>query len=159
MTPLVCTLARLKLSSKIVFSRWHWGCAAQEGSKTLDAHPGSEREGEKKQVTKMKRCMVVSNGRCHGVQGGRDSFFSRFGPLGIASGLDWEVLNGVGLDGVGGFPHFFVLLRFFLFSSLFFVFLRFILFFFAFLLFSQRTLQLMQKWLPTPSAPTPFRTS
>ena len=62
----------------------------------------------------------------------------------------WEVLNGVGVDGVGGiFPFFssiFVFLRFFLFflflfaffrfSSLFFVFLRFSSFFFAFLRFS-----------------------
>ena len=50
--------------------------------------------------------------------------------------LDWEVLNGVGVDGVGGifpfFLFFFVFLRFFVvfrFSSFFFVFLRFSSFF------------------------------
>ena len=47
----------------------------------------------------------------------------------------WEVLNGVGVDGVGGiFPFFFFCFFVFLrFSSLFFVFLRFSLFFFLFL--------------------------
>ena len=53
----------------------------------------------------------------------------------IARPTSWEVLNGVGVDGVGGifsfffFSLFFVFLRFFVFffrfSSLFFVFLRF----------------------------------
>ena len=48
----------------------------------------------------------------------------------------WEVLNGVGVDGVGGiFPFFYVFFFvFFRFSSFFFVFLRFSSLFFAFLL-------------------------
>ena len=88
----------------------------------------------------------------------------------------WEVLNGVGVDGVGGifpfFSFFFVFLRFssfffvFLrFSSLFFVFLRFSSFFFVFCLFSWnkgKRLQFtgkMGNFTPTPSAPTPFGTS
>ena len=58
--------------------------------------------------------------------------------------LLWEVLNGVGVDGVGGiFPFFSFFFRFpslfrffFRFSSLFFAFLRFSSFFFAFLRFS-----------------------
>ena len=60
--------------------------------------------------------------------------------LGCDKICSWEVLNGVGVDGVGGIFHFFLLffvfLRFFdffRFSSLFFAFLRF---FFIFLRFS-----------------------
>ena len=77
----------------------------------------------------------------------------------------WEVLNGVGVDGVGViFPFFYA----------FFVFLRiFLLFFFAFLSFSllfssspkgqgQTTAKFTAKmgnFTPTPSAPTPCKTS
>ena len=60
-------------------------------------------------------------------------------PVSLAS-LNWEVLNGVGVDGVGGiFPFFSFFFVFFRFSSLFrffFVFLRFFSFFFVFLRFS-----------------------
>ena len=86
--------------------------------------------------------------------------------------LSWEVLNGVGVDGVGGnfpfFSFFFVFLRFFVFfrfSSFFFVFFRFSSLFFAFLRFSWnegKRLQFtgkMGNFTPTPSAPTPFGTS
>ena len=77
----------------------------------------------------------------------------------------WEVLNGVGVDGVGIFPFssfFFAFLRF---SSLFFAFLRFSSFFFVFRLFSWnkgKRLQFtgrMGNFAPTPSAPTPCGTS
>ena len=89
----------------------------------------------------------------------------------------WEVLNGVGVDGVGGiFPFFF---SFFFAFSFFFVFLRFSSFFFAFLRFSSlffvflrfslvlsedkgKRLQFTAKmgnFTPTPSAPTPCKTS
>ena len=67
----------------------------------------------------------------------------------------WEVLNGVGVDGVGGIFPFFLLFFFFRFSS----------FFFAFRLFSWnkgKRLQFtgkMGNFTPTPSAPTPFGTS
>ena len=50
---------------------------------------------------------------------------------------DWEVLNGVGADGVGGiFPFFAFSFVFLCFSSFFFVFLRFSSLFFVFLQFS-----------------------
>ena len=84
--------------------------------------------------------------------------------------MRWEVLNGVGVDGVGGifpfFSFFFIFLRFlFFFFSFFFVFLRFSSFFFVFCLFSWnkgKRLQFtgkMGNFAPTPSAPTPFGTS
>ena len=47
---------------------------------------------------------------------------------------DWEVLNGVGVDGVGVILPFFY--AFFVFLTHFFVFFRFSSFFFAFLFFS-----------------------
>ena len=69
----------------------------------------------------------------------------------------WEVLNGVGVDGVGRiFPFFYSFLRF---SSLFFVFLRF-----SLILLEDRGKRLqftakMGNFTPTPSAPTPCKTS
>ena len=94
----------------------------------------------------------------------------------------WEVLNGVGVDGVGGifpffsfffFSFFFAFFRFFFrFSSFFFVFFRFSSLFFVFLRFflpiivyswnKGKRLQFtgkMGNFTPTPSAPTPFGTS
>ena len=71
----------------------------------------------------------------------------------------WEALKGVGVDGVGGFPALHCLLFWLPFFSLFF------LFFFAFLPFSHRTqasdCDLLQNgnFTPTPSAPTPSKTS
>ena len=64
-----------------------------------------------------------------------------------------EILNGVGVDGVGGICPFFLF------------FLRFLCFFFFFsptLLGQEQRLQLTGRtrdFTPTPSAPTPFRTS
>ena len=83
----------------------------------------------------------------------------------------WEVLNGVGVDGVRGISRF---LRFFFFVFLrFFVFFRFFLFFFSlFLVFLRFSLILLEdkdeqlqftakmgNFTPTPSAPTPCATS
>ena len=89
--------------------------------------------------------------------------------------LGWEILNGVGVDGVGGiFPPFFFRfsLLFFVFlrsSSLFFAFLRFSLqffqffFFFVFLCFylrqGQTTAIYCKNFTPTWSTPTPGKTS
>ena len=80
----------------------------------------------------------------------------------------WEVLNGFGVDGVGGIFPFFRF--FFCFSSLFrFFFLRFSSLFFVFLRSSLvlsedkgKRLQFTAKmgnFTPTPSAPTPCKTS
>ena len=96
----------------------------------------------------------------------------------LFEGFTWEVLNGVGVDGVGGsFPFFYVFfflafLRFFVFfrfSLVFFVFFRFSAFFFVFLGFSLILLEdkggqlqftaKMGNFTPTPSAPTPCATS
>ena len=75
----------------------------------------------------------------------------------------WEVLNGVGVDGVGVilpfFYAFFAFFRFLSFFSLFFVFRRF-----SFLLLKdegkqQQFTAKMGNFTPTPSAPTPCKTS
>ena len=71
-------------------------------------------------------------------------------------GTLWEVLNGVGVDGVGGiFP-------FFRFFSFFFVFLRFSSLFWHSPRGQGKQLQFTAKmgnFTPTPSAPTPCKTS
>ena len=69
-------------------------------------------------------------------------------------GQTWEVLKGVGVDGVGG-PFSFFCFTSFLFSSFFFV-------LFLLLVYRNRKLQFAEKmgnFTPTPSAPTPFETS
>ena len=106
---------------------------------------------------------------------------SRSGTRAKRSVFFWEVLNGVGVDGVRGtFPHFFVSFHF---SSFFFVFLRFYLrfylrfflcfflfvFLFVFLRFSVILLEdtgkqlqftaKMGNFTSPPSAPSPFKTS
>ena len=98
---------------------------------------------------------------------GVDQFLSppSFVPLeGFLFSSDWEVLNGVGVDGVGGiFPFFTFFFVFFRFSSFFFAFLRFSSLFFVFLLEDKgEQLQFTAKmgnFTPTPSAPTPCATS
>ena len=79
----------------------------------------------------------------------------------------WEVLTGVGADGVGGLFHYYFFFVFLSFSSFFLVFFFFLFFFFffAFLLIllaqeqTTATYWKMGNFSPTPSAPTPFRTS
>ena len=87
--------------------------------------------------------------------------------LGLEVNKFWEVLNGVGVDGVGViFPFFYAFFRFFthyfVFFSLFFVFLRFSLLLNLPLKDKGKQQQFtakMRNFTPTPSAPTPCRTS
>ena len=86
------------------------------------------------------------------------------GPDRVADPFSWEVLNGVGVDGVGVIFPFFTHFSFFK---------QFFAFFFAFLRFSSLSLLLLKdigkqqqnllqnkgNFTPTPSAPTPCKTS
>ena len=87
------------------------------------------------------------------------------GPLNEVLGFYWEVLNGVGVDGVGViFPFFyafFVFLRIFslFFFRFFFVFLRFSLLLLKDKGKQQQFTAKMGNFTPTPSAPTPCKTS
>ena len=113
----------------------------------------------------VKFLLLGGGGECRFYFYGRADFSEYFRII-------WEVLNGVGVDGVGGIFPFFRFFSFFFAFSFFFVFLRFSSFFFAFSSFffgfspillgqGQTTAIYWEngEFHSTPSAPTPFGTS